>query len=58
MKSLLYPRNDQVTLVVVPAGHIGKQWGERINQYLPNCRVGTLQADVYDYEDKVTLRVY
>lgn len=45
-------RIGKVTLVVVPADHIGEQWIERINQYLPDARIGTLQADVYDYEDK------
>ena len=40
------------TLVVVHKDFLLKQWKERIEQFLPNARVGLLKAKVIDIEDK------
>jgi superfamily II DNA or RNA helicase len=40
------------TLVVVHKEFLMTQWEERIMQFLPNARVGRLQANVVDVEDK------
>ena len=40
------------TLVVVHKSFLMNQWVERINTFLPNARIGRIQADVIDVEDK------
>ena len=40
------------TLVVVHKDFLLKQWKERIEQFLPDARVGLLKAKVIDIEDK------
>lgn len=40
------------TLVIVHKGFLLNQWVERINQFLPNARVGRIQGQVLDIEDK------
>ena len=40
------------TLVVVHKSFLMNQWIERINTFLPNARIGRIQADVIDVEDK------
>lgn len=40
------------TLIVVHKEFLMTQWAERITQFLPNARVGRLQANVVDVEDK------
>jgi superfamily II DNA or RNA helicase len=40
------------TLVLVHAGFLKEQWMERIATFLPNARVGTIQGDVCDVENK------
>jgi superfamily II DNA or RNA helicase len=40
------------TLVVVHKEFLIKQWRERIDEFLPGARVGHVQGDTLDYEDK------
>ena len=40
------------TLVLVHSGFLKDQWVERISAFLPNARIGTIQGDVFDIEDK------
>jgi superfamily II DNA or RNA helicase len=40
------------TLVIVHKGFLLNQWVERIEQFLPNARVGRIQGQVVDIEDK------
>ena len=40
------------TLVLVNKEALGNQWKERIAQFTPGARVGTLRADIVDIEDK------
>ena len=40
------------TLIVVHKEFLMTQWAERISQFLPNARVGRLQGNVMDVEDK------
>lgn len=40
------------TLVIVHKGFLLNQWIERIEQFLPNARVGKIQGQVIDIEDK------
>ncbi len=40
------------TLVIVHKGFLLNQWVERIEQFLPNARVGKIQGQVIDIEDK------
>jgi len=40
------------TLVIVHKDFLLKQWKERIEQFLPNARVGLVKAKVIDIEDK------
>lgn len=40
------------TLVIVHKGFLMNQWRERISQFLPDARVGTIQGQVVDIEDK------
>jgi superfamily II DNA or RNA helicase len=42
----------QKTLVVVHLGFLINQWKERIEQFLPNARIGILRANIQDIEDK------
>lgn len=45
-------RIGKKTLVVVHKTFLLNQWKERIEQFLPNARVGTLQGQICDVEDK------
>jgi SNF2 family DNA or RNA helicase len=40
------------TLVIVHKGFLLNQWVERIEQFLPGARVGRIQGQVMDIEDK------
>jgi superfamily II DNA or RNA helicase len=40
------------TLIVVHKEFLLSQWVERINQFLPNARVGRIQGTIIDIEDK------
>lgn len=40
------------TLVLVHSGFLKDQWVERIKAFLPKARIGTVQGDVMDIEDK------
>ena len=40
------------TLVLVHSGFLKDQWIERISAFLPKARIGTIQGDVFDIEDK------
>jgi len=40
------------TLIIVHKEFLLRQWIERIEQFLPNARVGRIQASVIDVEDK------
>ena len=40
------------TLVIVHKEFLMNQWIERIQQFLPNCRVGKIQGQTIDIEDK------
>ena len=40
------------TAVIVHQTFLGDQWKERIQQYLPNARVGRIQGKTVDIEDK------
>jgi superfamily II DNA or RNA helicase len=40
------------TLVIVHKTFLMNQWLERINMFLPNAKVGKIQGDVIDIEDK------
>ena len=40
------------TLVIVHKGFLLNQWVERIEQFLPNARIGRIQGQVMDIEDK------
>jgi superfamily II DNA or RNA helicase len=40
------------TLVLVHSGFLKDQWIERIQAFLPKARIGTIQGDVFDVEDK------
>lgn len=40
------------TLILVHSGFLKDQWIERIKMFLPNSRIGTIQGDVFDIEDK------
>lgn len=40
------------TLVLVHSGFLKDQWVERISAFLPSARVGTIQGETLDYEDK------
>ena len=40
------------TLVLVHAGFLKEQWIERIRAFLPHVRIGTIQGDTFDVENK------
>lgn len=40
------------TLIIVHKGFLLDQWVERIQQFLPNARVGRIQGQIIDIEDK------
>ena len=40
------------TLIIVHKGFLMNQWKERIEQFLPDARVGTIQGQIVDIEDK------
>ena len=40
------------TLVIVHKSFLMQQWKERIQQFLPNARIGRIQGQVIDIEDK------
>jgi len=40
------------TLIIVHKGFLVDQWIERINQFLPNARIGRIQGQIIDIEDK------
>lgn len=40
------------TLVIVHKGFLLNQWVERIQEFLPNARVGTIQGQIIDIDDK------
>ena len=40
------------TLIIVHKGFLLEQWIERIEQYLPNAKVGRIQGQIIDIEDK------
>lgn len=40
------------TLVIVHKEFLVAQWSERINQFLPNARIGRIQGNIIDIEDK------
>lgn len=40
------------TLVIVHKTFLMNQWKERIQQFLPNARVGTIQGQIVDIDDK------
>ena len=40
------------TLIIVHKGFLVQQWEERIRQYLPTARIGRIQAQVVDIENK------
>jgi superfamily II DNA or RNA helicase len=48
----LLSKIKQKTLIVVHKEFLMTQWAERIQQFLPNARVGKLQANVIDTESK------
>jgi len=40
------------TLIIVHKGFLVQQWEERIKQYLPNAKIGRIQAQIVDIENK------
>ena len=40
------------TLVLVHSGFLKDQWVERIQAFLPKARIGTIQGDIFDIENK------
>jgi superfamily II DNA or RNA helicase len=40
------------TLVLVHSGFLKDQWVERIQTFLPKARIGTIQGEVFDVEDR------
>ena len=40
------------TLIIVHKGFLVQQWEERIRQYLPTARIGRIQAQIVDIENK------
>ena len=40
------------TIVIVHKSFLMDQWVERINQFLPNARVGRIQGEIIDIDDK------
>ena len=40
------------TLVIVHKGFLVEQWIERIQQFLPKARIGKIQGQIIDIEDK------
>ena len=45
-------RLKKKTLIIVHKGFLVQQWEERIRQYLPTARIGRIQAQVVDVDDK------
>jgi len=45
-------RLKKKTLIIVHKGFLVQQWTERIQQYLPSARVGKIQAQVVDIDNK------
>ena len=45
-------RLSRKTLVIVHKGFLLNQWVERIEEFLPGARIGTIQGQVIDIEDK------
>jgi superfamily II DNA or RNA helicase len=45
-------RLKKKTLIIVHKGFLVQQWEERIRQYLPTARVGRIQAQIVDMDDK------
>lgn len=45
-------RLKKKTLIIVHKGFLVQQWEERIRQYLPTARIGRIQAQVIDVENK------
>lgn len=45
-------RIKKKTLVVVHKSFLMNQWEERINQFLPGAKVGKIQGEIIDIEDK------
>lgn len=45
-------RLKKKTLIIVHKGFLVQQWEERIRQYLPSARIGRIQAQVVDIDDK------
>ncbi len=48
----LVSRLKKKTLVIVHKEFLMTQWIERINQFLPNARIGKIQGQVIDIDDK------
>ena len=40
------------TLIIVHKGFLMNQWKERIEQFLPDCRVGIIQGQIIDIDNK------
>lgn len=40
------------TLIIVHKEFLMNQWIERITQFIPNCRIGKIQAQIIDIDDK------
>lgn len=40
------------TMVIVHKGFLMSQWSERIEQFIPNARIGKIQGPIIDIEDK------
>lgn len=45
-------RLGKKTLIIVHKGFLVQQWEERIKQYLPSAKIGRIQAQVVDIENK------
>lgn len=45
-------RLKKKTLIIVHKGFLVQQWEERIKQYLPTARIGRIQAQIVDIDDK------
>ena len=45
-------KTNKKTLVIVHKSFLMKQWEERILQFLPNARIGKIQGEIIDIENK------
>ena len=43
---------NKKTLIIVHKEFLMNQWKERINQYIPNAKIGTIQGQILDIENK------